>query len=217
MNFPVSVIVPLATDEEGWPALIGMLDFVEADDEILLASSEPPPSAFQPNMRIRWIKCPDVGRAQQMNHAVAASSNGHLWFLHADSSIDRKGYECLQESLQRHPDGLHYYRLRFLDGGGLMRLNECGANLRSRWLGAPFGDQGFCLSRRVFDRIGGYDETATYGEDHLLARKARRDGVKLCEVDYEMGTSARRYQKEGWLKLVLLYQWKWIRQALSDR
>lgn len=211
------MIVPLAPGEDEWPGLLGRLGPLREADSLSLASSRPQPAGFAPADRIAWVECPSPGRAQQMNHAAARSEGTHLWFLHADSRVDAEGYGALVESLGRFPGRFHYFRLRFFDGGPLMRINEWGANIRSSWLGAPFGDQGFCLSRELFDRLGGYREDVRYGEDHLLVRGARRAGVGLCRVDRPIATSARRYRDEGWLRVVVSYQWKWITQALGDR
>ena len=52
--------------------------------------------------------------------------------------------------------------------GLAMQLNAAGANLRSRWLGLPFGDQGLVLPRASFERLGGFDPALRYGEDHAL-------------------------------------------------
>lgn len=217
MGVTLSVVVPLAPGEDQWPRLLERLGPVRESDSLVLASSEDAPAGFSAGERVGWLVCPSAGRARQMNFAAARASGTHLWFLHADSRVGAAGYRALVDAVGGHPDRFHYFRLRFFGGGPLMRLNEWGANLRSAWLGAPFGDQGFCLSRELFGRLGGYPEDARYGEDHLLVRRARRAGVRLRRVDHAIETSARRYREEGWLRLVASYQWKWITQALRDR
>ena len=152
-----------------------------------------------------------------MNHAARLAEGAHLWFVHADSRFDEGTHGKLLEAVEQFPERLHYFKLRFFDGGAVMRINEWGANLRSRWFGAPFGDQAFCMSRRLFDDLGGYNEQCSYGEDHLLARKARRKGVKLNCIDHPVGTSARKYGEKGWLSVVVRHQAMWIAQAIRDR
>jgi len=213
----LSVVIPLAPGEQEGGELAESLAMGAPDAEILFASAEDPPPGWDPPAAARWVRCPDAGRAQQMNLGAEVSEGGHLWFLHADSRIDDETCSLLREAIRSYPEALHYFRLRFFDGGRIMRMNEWGADLRSRWFGAPFGDQGFCLSRELFVRLGGYDEACSYGEDHLLARRARKDGVQLNRIDYPIRTSARRYASEGWLRLVLSYQRKWIAQAIRDR
>jgi len=213
----VSVVIPLAPGEREGRELAESLAQGAPDAEVLFASAEDPPADWDPPAAARWVRCPDAGRAQQMNLGAEVSVGEHIWFLHADSRIDDEACSLLADAIGTHPAALHYFRLRFFDGGRIMRVNEWGADLRSRWFGAPFGDQGFCLSREIFGKLGGYDESCSYGEDHLLARQACKAGVKLNRIDHPLGTSARRYASEGWLKLVLSYQRKWIAQAIGDR
>lgn len=157
------------------------------------------------------------GRAQQMNAGAAAAQGKFLWFLHLDSRFSTQLLNQLLQNLQQFPERLHYQRLAFLDDSGApMRLNAVGANLRSELLGVPFGDQGFALSRELFNALGGYPEHAPYGEDHLFVWRVRQQGVKLHCNPHPLMTSARRYQQQGWLSLTLIYQYRWLRQALPQ-
>jgi GT2 family glycosyltransferase len=93
---------------------------------------------------------------------------------------------------------------------GLTCLNAWGANFRSKLFGAPFGDQGLCIRRDHFRKLGGYSEIAPYGEDLLLVWKARKVGIKLNRIASTLLTSPRKYQDYGWLKLTLLFQWRYL-------
>jgi len=155
-----------------------------------------------------------AGRARQMNAGAREVQSGFIWFLHLDSQISNTQWQMLNQSLARQPDALHYFDLRFLsDGNGPMWLNSLGANWRSRFLGLPFGDQGFCLSVRQFERLGGYPVEAEYGEDHLFVWRAHQNGVRLARTGAVLTTSARKYAASGWGRLTLRYQFCWIRQA----
>ena len=79
-------------------------------------------------------------------------------------------------------------------------MNAAGANLRARWLGLPFGDQGLLLPRACFEALHGFDEQAAYGEDHLLVWAARRAGLPLRHIPAVLETSARKYARHGWLR-----------------
>lgn len=106
---------------------------------------------------------------RQMNFGAKNATRRFLWLLHADSRVDSIAVTLLQEALVDPLPGVYYFDLAFrADGPRLMCLNAWGANLRSRYLGLPFGDQGLCLSRETFQKLGRFDETAPYGEDHLL-------------------------------------------------
>ena len=90
-----------------------------------------------------------------------------------------------------------------------------GANMRSRLLGLPFGDQGLCIKKSLFDTLDGYPEDCPYGEDLLFVWQARLAGIPLQRVPSKLLTSGRKYQQRGWLQLSLLYQWRWMKLSLG--
>jgi hypothetical protein len=115
------------------------------------------------------------------------------------------------------PGALHYFDLAFLgDGPRRCKLNALGARFRSRVLGMPFGDQGLCVRRDLFEALGGYDEAARYGEDHLLVWAARRAGVRLHPVGQRLRTSARKYGRQGWARTTARHLVLTLRQALPQ-
>ena len=114
---------------------------------------------------------------------------------------------------------MHYFDLAFQAAPRYRRLvciNAWGANLRSKLFKAPFGDQAFCMHRDIFRRLGGFNENVSYGEDLLLVRRARRNKVPLIPVHSPILTSPRKYIANGWLRLTLLYQWRWISLSVKD-
>jgi hypothetical protein len=203
----ISIVVPVGPGETCWRDLAG--DLAGADVEIIWAATDPAPVDLPLG---RWMVV-RRGRARQLNDGASLATRPYLWFLHADTRLDKSAIATLSARLQ--PETLFWFDLAFAhDGAGPIWLNALGANLRARFLGVPFGDQGFALDRATFERIGPYDETAPYGEDHLLVWRARRSGVKLQRVPATLTTSARAYRTHGWLRVTFLYQWRWLRQAL---
>lgn len=148
-----------------------------------------------------------------MNLGVRNAKGSLLWFLHADSSL-LEG--ALDKFLQKtdFENKIYYFDLKFSRGPWAMIFNEWGVRFRCRFLKTPFGDQGLCMSKWLFDALGGYDEGAPYGEDHLLIRKARRHGVEIIPVGESLVTSSRKYQEQGWLKTTLTHQYLWYKQIL---
>ena len=190
----LSVIIPVRSGELALPALVARLERDAAIREVLV--------------------CKEGSRPKSLNAGAARASGDLLWFLHADSGLEGDSVERLLEAAKRHPDAVLFFDLVFArDGGALIRLNQWGANLRSRLLKLPFGDQGLACRRETFKRIGPYPEGAPYGEDHLFVWQAHCAGVPLVPVGAPLVTSARRYAETGWLKLTLLYQYRWLAQA----
>ncbi len=184
----LSVIIPLGPHESTLDRLAADLLLLPNDCEILLVSC-PGSVELSQQLRLpgRLADSPQVrrieatqGRAAQLNAGAAAAQGRFLWFVHADSCLSPWVIKQLLVGISDRPQALHCFRLHFDNAGGLtnrIKLNAVGANLRSRWLKVPFGDQGFCLSAQLFEQLGGYNETVAYGEDHLLVWQARRAGT----------------------------------------
>ncbi|GEQ96937.1 hypothetical protein JCM17844_05740 [Iodidimonas gelatinilytica] len=198
MSDPViSVIIPVRPDEAALPALLSQLEGHRAICDIHVMG--------------------EGSRAKSLNAGAKKARGTLLWFLHADSVLTDDSIDHLLAGFAKSPKSLLYFDLAFArDAVGLVKLNQWGANLRSRLLGVPFGDQGLACHRDIFKAVGPYDEHCAYGEDHLFVWQARQGGVKLFPIGAPLLTSARTYRQTGWLKLTILYQYRWIRQALPE-
>lgn len=194
----LSVIIPVAPGETAWRQLLDDLAPLDAGHELVLSATEPPPNDLANTAARRWLVAP-VGRARQMNAGAASARGEFFWFLHADTRLKPSALDALFRSIDRFPNDLHYFSLRFLnDGPRAMFLNAWGARWRSRWLGMPFGDQGLCLRADRFRELGGFDESLPCAEDHALVQFARRRGLRLRCTGAAIATSARKYREHGW-------------------
>lgn len=206
MNEPaqpmLSIIIPLAQEETEQQYLLKNLLNLLADSSV---SSE----IIQSSKQIR---------ASSLNGGAKQAEGQWLWFLHADSRVSLDNLCALENSLNQDPHGaaLHYFDLGFNHRGPLLWANALGANLRSRWLGCPYGDQGLCISKELFFHLGGFAEDQAYGEDLLFIWHARRAAVPLRRIPSTLLTSGRKYQHQGWLKVTLLHQWYWLRLSLPE-
>jgi hypothetical protein len=149
-----------------------------------------------------------------MNRGAHAARGHWLWFVHADSRLDARTLPALDAFIAREEDALAYFDLRYADDGpALTRLNALGANLRARWLGLPFGDQGLVLPAAWFARLGGYDEHVEHGEDHRLVWHARHAGLPLRRFGAPLTSSARKYAEHGWWRTTAKHVRLTVRQA----
>lgn len=219
--FRLSVIVPFAPHETEGELLLERLHAWLPDTEIVLVRAN---GCALPMEVSHCEDCTSVhviasppGRARQMNVGAQVARGQWLWFLHADSQIFARTSAALEAFIERSEAALGYFDLRYRDGPALMWLNALGANLRARWLGLPFGDQGFVLPASWFERLGGFDEDAVYGEDHLLVRRARAAGLPLRRVRAPLANSARRYVEHGWWRTTARHLALSVRQAWALR
>lgn len=167
-----------------------------------------------------------ASRARQMNTGAAHATGEHLLFLHADTELPRDYGAIVARTLAAPGVAAGAFPLRFRDEHDerkfgrhdahgrrrllLLRLVAFGANLRSRLLQRPYGDQALFVRRDVFDALGGYRADLPLLEDVEFVRRVRRRAAGRNRVvtvrEAAVITSARRYARMGVLRTVLLNQ-----------
>lgn len=220
------MIVPVGPADPAWRALLPQLGALPAGCELCLSFAGAVPAdaaacaaASVPALPLRLVAGPP-GRAHQLNAGIAATRAPHLWLLHADTRLTPGVPDALARALAEAPDALVYFDLAFdADGPPWVVLNRIGAWMRSRWLGLPFGDQGFLVGRTTLAALGGFRAEDGRGEDHALVWRARRAGVRLHPARATLRTSARRYAAHGWLATTrehLVETWRQARRFRAE-
>ena len=119
-----------------------------------------------------------------------------LLFLHADTHLAPGWAAAVLRHLRDAPDRAGYFRLRFRAEGAAPWIVARWANFRARVLGLPYGDQGLLISRALYEFVGGYPEIALM-EDVAFAEALKG---RIQPLAGEAWTSARRYQRIGWMR-----------------
>ena len=145
----------------------------------------------------------DRGRGAQMNAGAAVSSGQTLLFLHADTHLPSGYRACVEDCLAAgHVAGA--FRLGITGQRLGLRIVEHGANLRSRWLQMPYGDQALFMRASTFFNLGGFGRLPIM-EDYELVVRLRRIG-KIGLLPQRVATSGRRWLKRGILKTTAINQ-----------
>ena len=139
-----------------------------------------------------------------MNQGAEAASKDILLFLHADT--------LLPENFDGHVLGALYqpgvvagaFELRIDSPVPSLKLIECVANWRSRYLKTPYGDQAIFMFSNVFHQMGGFPNIPIM-EDFKLIRRFQRIGEVLT-LPVPVTTSPRRWLNHGILKTTLINQ-----------
>ena len=154
---------------------------------------------------LHHIQRSQPGRAHQLNIGANLASAPELLFLHADSEIkdNRLIYYALKHLKSQREYFLNeqiagHFGLRFeannKDRSQAYYFYEAKTQLNR--LDTINGDQGFMLSKRFFEELGGFDETLAYMEDFRLAREIFKHGC-WTTLPGKLTTSARRFEAEG--------------------
>lgn len=220
----LTIIVPLQEGENKIYSLLKQCDEYNLQNvEFILVFAESASKNIQDSFKdysrlnLKIVRYGN-SRASQMNFGVQVASSDHLWFLHADSSIEADAAVKVNNALTNDENAVFYFKLKFEKSEcKLMIFNSIGANLRSAIFKAPFGDQGFCMNKKVFSKVGGFPVYAKYGEDNLFILKAKNLRIPIRNLNSFITTSARKYEDNGWCRITLLHQFLWIKQNLATR
>ena len=139
-------------------------------------------------------------RGSRLARAAREARGEILFFLHADSRPPDDALDLVRQSVASGA-AAGAFSLAYEGGGSRMRWVAWWANLRSRWLKLPFGDQGIFCRREAYERSGGFRELAVC-DDLDLVRRLRRAGPLVIRPETTL-TSPRRYLARGAARQVL--------------
>ncbi|UUR08216.1 TIGR04283 family arsenosugar biosynthesis glycosyltransferase [Sphingomonas glaciei] len=189
----LSVVIPALDAGASLGACLARLR--GADDVIVVdgGSSDGTP-ALAAALGATVIEAPR-GRGEQMRQGAAAAKGAWLLFLHADTLLEESWLEAVGQHIAANPSEATCFTFRLDDESWQARVIEAGVRLRVRLLGLPYGDQGLLVSRRLYDRLGGF-RALPLMEDVDLVRRIGRSRMRVLDV--EAVTSAERWRRDGW-------------------
>jgi rSAM/selenodomain-associated transferase 2 len=135
------------------------------------------------------------GRARQMNQGAAAARGRLLFFLHADSRLPTNFAALVRRALAAPGVSAAAFRLAIDAPGAGLRFVEFWANLRSRYLQMPYGDQGLGLTAACFRELGGFPDLPIMEDFELVCRLRSRGRIAILPA--AIRTSPRRWLNLG--------------------
>lgn len=199
MPAPLSVIIPVLNADKELPAcLASLIEGVEAGlvREVVVSgtSASDGARAMAEATGAIWVEG-ERGRGQQLRRGADAARGTWLLFLHADTVLEPGWHEAVGAHMAAGADRAAVFRLAFRAEGWRARTVAGLANLRSRWLALPYGDQGLVISRELHDALGGY-EPIPLMEDVSIIRRIGRG--RFTVLDARAHTSGTRQMRDGW-------------------
>ena len=174
---------------------------------IVPVANEPPESiafwerfARLPEAELLIARDTHARRGRVLAQAAERAKGEILFFCHADSRPPADALAIVREAIAAGA-AAGAFSLAYEDADGRMRWIAWWANLRSRWLRLPFGDQGIFCRRDAYERAGGFRDLAVC-DDLDLVRRLRRAGPFVIRPELVV-TSSRAYRRNGILRQVL--------------
>lgn len=147
------------------------------------------------------------GRGHQVCAGVAVASGDVILVLHADTELVAGAVERMLQALTAAPAiAGGAFEMKFSARSRRLGLVAGLNNLRARWCGISFGDQGQFFRRDALEKMGGFPEMMLM-EDVELSLRMKRFGRPLF-VRHGVSVSQRRWARRAfagnvWLVLKL--------------
>ena len=201
----ISIIIPAYKEEKALPSLISEIQerskgFVH---EIIVADGGSTDLTVETaeEYGARVVRCSKRGRAAQMNEGASAASGTYFYFLHADTIPPCRFDQIISNSIQKgFPAGS--FRLRFDDPHPLLRGYAWFT--RFSLMLFRYGDQSLYTERRLFEKVGGFDEKLIVMEDQEIVRNLWAN-APFALMKESVETSARKYRENGVIRLQVIF------------
>jgi len=144
------------------------------------------------------------GRGTQLNHGAEKASSPLLLFLHADTILPLNFQHLVENCLEDQNIILGAFSLHIQTKSFLLQTICKTANLRSRFLQLPYGDQALFIRKTDFHALSGFPRIPIM-EDYIFVKRAGKKG-KIQTLTQSVQTSARRWQKLGIIQTTCINQ-----------
>ena len=215
-----SVAIPALNEERYLPALLQSLceqqevtlDVVvveaRSEDQTVAAANRVIAANGNPNVNIRLFTVDQRNVSFQRNYAISRTRFEHLFFLDSDVRLPHRYWA--RDVLRKHLyHGAAVSTCRFVPSEPHLLAHLYYAILyvfhQAMRAATPYALGAMLLtSRRVYDRLGGFNPELTLNEDANFVKRASRLG-RFDVLPDACFISARRLLKGGFFKTGLLY------------
>jgi rSAM/selenodomain-associated transferase 2 len=218
----INIVVPIYNEDEavlGW--LQQLVSYLGVGDRLVVVDASDVPAiknfsshAIFQHDQVFYLTA-KKGRAVQMNAGAEfllsrmdneKDAASILWFLHSDSGLSSTHLQYLSQLIEEVVWGRFDVQLSS-DLELRSQVFPFGIisnfiNVRSRLTQVMTGDQGIFMRAAVFQQLQGYAHIPLM-EDVEISKRLRVLAKADCDGP-TLYTSARRWQKHGWAKTVLL-------------
>lgn len=201
----ISIIIPASFELDKAIMLaadIGRLTSSSNIKEIIIVTSEQAGLKRNYNISAKTVILQSKPqRAAAMNVGSKFAKGELLYFLHADS---QPPIDFDISVLRAYASGSEAgcFRLKFDDNNLMLKLFAFFARLP--WYWAHYGDQSLFTVRKLFNQVGGFDESLTTMEDIDLVKRIKQQ-ASFKVIDKYITTSARKYRQHGYYKVQAIF------------
>lgn len=204
----VAIIVPVLDDSAALSRLAARIAALPtAPLEVIVVSGKPDSELLQ-RCRTHGFRLgySHANRGAQLDHGARMARARILWFLHADTEIAPTALADVVGAIEHGADG-GCFRFEFQGPGTLLKwLVARGVALRIRLGGMAYGDQAIFCTRVAYFATAGFTHEPLF-EEVALVKALRRPPYRFALVSTPVHVSARRFERDGWLRRCLHNRW----------
>lgn len=150
--------------------------------------------------KVKLVANQRKGRAKQMNDGTINAEGDILVFLHADVFPPEGFFTDIKKTISEGFDA-GFFSYQFDKKSFFLRMNASFTKRDGLFTGG--GDQCLFIKRPVFERLVGFDEDQVLMEDFEFFKRMKKAGVKYKIVENDLLVSARKYDKNSYLRVNL--------------
>jgi len=168
---------------------------------------------------VRWISEPDSGQSHAINKGLSMASGDILAYLCADDLYEPDAVRAVMDVFAADPNiDVVYGDFYFLEGDSGRKRRKSAASFRPENLhnSNPLGQPAVWWRRRVYEKLGGFDESLHYCMDHeywlrlgtkvrwhyipepLAVSRLHSDAKTSRQLPAMWNETARMLTRDGW-------------------
>jgi rSAM/selenodomain-associated transferase 2 len=190
----LSIIIPTLNEAEILGRTLGSMKVHPAEIIVVDSGSQDNTVEIARQHTLHVVNC-RPGRGLQQDIGARQSRGDVLVFLHADTQLPPNYQDMIHLALTDPGIVFGAFLLTIHPSKPITDLIALMANLRSRLLKVPYGDQALFVRRSTSFLVGGFRNWPIMEDVDLVRRLHRVGGFKLARGFVQ--TSARRWEKEN--------------------
>ena len=198
-NSIISVVIPTLNESENLPLLLSDLTLSKQNIEVIIVDAgsidETIFNAEISGAKIHLINTPSRGK--QLKTGAEIASSEWLFFLHADSRLDKNWFKVVNNIINNDQNTKFawYFDFKVKGYGIKYRILEFAVFLRCILLNRPYGDQGLLINKKLYVRAGGFSEIEIMEDLDFILRLSKYQKPKRIKLP--LYTSNRKWKNKN--------------------
>lgn len=206
----ISIIIPTYNEAEQIEHTISKINAANGDHEIEIivadGGSTDETVSIAGNCKATIVLSDQKGRAAQMNKGASVAKGDVLYFLHADSIPPKNFTDSILKAVNKNFSS-GCFRLSFDYSHWFLKAN-CWFT-RFNINAVRFGDQSLFVTKDVFQKTGGFNESLFMMEDQEIIHRIKKNG-RFKVMNDVVTTSARKYLDNGVYRMQAIFFRIWF-------